>query len=365
MNVVARRTLPGRSGATPLTFAVLFAAAAVVLFGMSPTLNPIDIVTGHLFDVSVPDVGGLTQVKALVKIQEAELHGTVEFAFSSTVERGYTIRQRPAAASTMPRDGNVIVVVSRGVRISTLPNLVGADERTAQKTLEALDLDVTIERVNDELVAAKTVASQSPAPGTQVLGGTSVNLTVSLGPVKRPVPEVSGLAVEGAAFLLGKSGFTLGTVTPTDNPTLPKDAVVGTDPPVGTVADRDTVINLLVSAGPAPVGVPDVTGRQQSDAATRLTAAGFVVGELTQLGPVGDPSDGKVLAQLPSAGTKLRPGSVVTLTVRRAERPPPATTIPLPPPTLPATTTTTTTTQPTTTTTSTVPSTTTTTRPAP
>ena len=31
MNVVARRTLPGRSGATPLTFAVLFAAAAVVL----------------------------------------------------------------------------------------------------------------------------------------------------------------------------------------------------------------------------------------------------------------------------------------------------------------------------------------------
>ncbi|MFN8049809.1 MAG: PASTA domain-containing protein [Acidimicrobiales bacterium] len=70
-------------------------------------------------------------------------------------------------------------------------------------------------------------------------------------------------------------------------------------------------------------------------AADALCKLGLIIGEVTQTGAVADPLDGVVLAQSPDPATQLRPGQVVTITVRRAAIPPPT----LPPSTLPPATT--------------------------
>ena len=53
--------------------------------------------------------------------------------------------------------------------------------------------------------------------------------------------------------------------------TVPVDGVIGTDPAGGTKAARDSTVMLLVSDGPAPVPVPDVTGKTFDEASQLLT----------------------------------------------------------------------------------------------
>jgi len=328
-----RRRLPRRSGATPVVIALAFLGVLAVVFAFSPTLNPIDLLAGRFLQVPVPKVTSLTQDRALIELERGRLHGDVRFVYSSDVDRGRVVSQEPLPSSTLSRDATVTLVVSRGPEFLAVPGLVGQTRSDASSALRELGLEVSEERLNDENAPAGQVIDQRPAPETVVEGGSTVSIRVSTGPLTRTVPEVTTLPIEGASFNLGKAGFQLGTITLADNPLVRKGGVVGTDPPAGTVLPRDTPVNLVVSSGPPPAAVPRVTGLAQAAAAAELDGLGFVIGQVTQTGAVADPLDGVVLSQSPEAGTQLRPGEVVTITVRKAAVPPPT----LPPTTVPPT----------------------------
>lgn len=327
----SRQRLPSRTGTLPVVIALVTLGLFALVFVFSPTLNPADLLAGRFLEVPVPKVTGLTQDRALIELERGRLHGDVHFVYSSTVQRGKVVRQKPLAASSMRRDSTADIYVSRGPEFVPLPELVGQKRSDVISTIRELGLEVAEERVNDETAPAGDVISQSPAPGTVVEGGATVSISVSTGPMTRTVPEVTGLPIEGAAFNLGKAGFQLGTITIGDNPTVKKGSVVGTDPPAGTVLPRDTAVNMVISSGPPPVALPKVTGLKRADAAAELSKLGLIIGEVTQTGAVADPLDGVVLSQSPDPGTELRAGDVVTVTVRRAAVPPPT----LPPTTVP------------------------------
>jgi serine/threonine-protein kinase len=305
------------------------------VFAFSPTLNPLDILAGRFLEVPVPKLTGLTQDRALVELERSRLEGDVSFVYSSDVERGKVVRQKPSSGSTLRRGSAAAVFVSRGPEYIPVPDIAGKTRGTAIAALKKAGLKVSEERLNDEEVKAGDVISQKPAAGTVVEGGSTVAIKVSTGPVTRTVPEVAGMPVDGAAFNLGKAGFQLGTLTLADNPLVRKGGVVGTDPPAKSVLPRDTPVNLVISSGPPPVAVPNVTGGSRGAASAALTNLGFLIGEVPQTGAIGDPRDGTVMGQTPAAGTQLRPGDVVTITVLRAAQPPPT----LPPTTLPPPTT--------------------------
>lgn len=329
-----------RGGGVIVGCLVVVAGLFGLMLGFSPTLNPVDLLTGKGFDVVVPKITGLTQTRALIVLENGRLEGKVSFAYSATTQRGLVMSQSPAAGGTVGRGAAVDVVVSRGLSRVSVPDLIGQDESAATATLATYGLEPRVDRVNDETAPKGQVFGQKPQAGVVTSGGTSVNLTVSLGPAQRAVPDLARLPTEGALFLLGKSGFTLGPVTFADNNDVQTGAVIGTDPAASTMLDRDAKVGLVISSGPAPVAVPDMTNRRQQDAAKELGDLGFVVGEITQIGLPGDPQDGVVLGQSPAPGVQLRPGDVVSLTVRRAAKPTPTsapTTAP-PPPTPPPTT---------------------------
>jgi serine/threonine-protein kinase len=300
-----------------------FAVAGIVLFavlllGLSPSLNPISVLTGHGFDVDVPDVRELTQPRALLRLEAVPLDGRVTFAYSSDVPRGIVIGQRPRAGATLRRGSTVHLVVSRGPNRITVPSVVGEPGAQAQRDLRRSGLVAKVQRLNDEVVPKGKVVRQNPEEGVVVSGGAKVQLVVSLGPFTRTVPQLAGSAVEGALFDLGRTGLALGSVTRADDPNVPEGAVMGTDPPAGTQLARDTPVNLVVSNGPPPVAVPQLVGGKQQYAVSQLARLGLVAGEVSAFGAPGDPGDGTILAQTPPAGTPVRRGQVVTLTVRRA-----------------------------------------------
>ena len=306
-----------RTGAVPTFVAIVLAGGLVVLLGVSPTLNPLNLLIGRAFDVVVPAVAGLPESKALAVLDGKRLVGAVRFEHSNTVERGRVVSSSPAERDTVRSGSKVVVTVSRGPTQVKVPDFTTMNEITASGEVERLGLVPRLERVNDEDAAKGMVFRQSPAPGEVVGGSSVVKLTASLGPAPRGVPDVAKLAIEGALFTLGRAGFTLGAITTQDDPTLPANAVIRTEPAAGEIRDRDTPVNVVVSNGPAPVTVPFVIKNTYDQAVASIAAAGLIPALKVVVVPAGDPEIGTVVDQSPAGGAGLRPGQVVTLTVKQ------------------------------------------------
>jgi serine/threonine-protein kinase len=92
--------------------------------------------------------------------------------------------------------------------------------------------------------------------------------------------------------------------------------VSATNPSAGTELQVGSPVTVLVSSGPAPVRVPDVTGQSQTAAEATLTNASLTVGTVTHR--VSTQSPGTVLSQSPATGTPVHAGNAVDLTVAQA-----------------------------------------------
>jgi beta-lactam-binding protein with PASTA domain len=126
------------------------------------------------------------------------------------------------------------------------------------------------------------------------------------------VPDVTGQPFANAAGALKGAGFVVARADIDSD--QPKGTVVAMEPTAGTAVPKGSKITLSVSKGPATSQVPDVFGQNQLDAVQLLRGAGFKIAVVPQ--DVTDPSqDGVVLDESPPAGTPLKPGAIVTITV--------------------------------------------------
>ncbi len=78
-----------------------------------------------------------------------------------------------------------------------------------------------------------------------------MTLTVSKGPEQIAVPNVRGRTSSEAANILGQAGFRTTTRNEASNDFDPGQ-VIRTEPAAGTPLERNSVIALFVSTGPAP-----------------------------------------------------------------------------------------------------------------
>jgi serine/threonine-protein kinase len=128
------------------------------------------------------------------------------------------------------------------------------------------------------------------------------------------IPDVKAQSPADAQAALEGAGFAVNVKHQYDE-SVPVDGVIGTDPAIGGSAPRDSTLQLLVSDGPAPVAVPDVSTKSFDDASTALTAAGFTVARSDDFNAT-VPS-GKVIGTDPPAGTEASRGSAVTVHVSK------------------------------------------------
>ena len=297
--------------------ALVVALAAVGLLGFSSTLNPIDALLGRGAIVTVPDVIDDARPRAVAEIESQGLVAVVESAFSLTAPRGTIIGQTPRGGAKVREGTEVEVVVSKGANRVEMPDAVGRPLREVAPPFDSAGIPLVIDRVPSETVEGGIVIAQDPGPGIQVTGEDTVSFTVSSGSADRPVPEVMGKSPDAASFELGRAGLAVGEVELLDDEAVPAGAVVSSNPPTGEVVGRDTVVDLVVSAGPTPLALPNVTNRTEASATEALRDLGFVVAVAGQLvGPSGD-GTGAVFAQYPAAGATYRPGATVTIVVGR------------------------------------------------
>jgi beta-lactam-binding protein with PASTA domain len=129
------------------------------------------------------------------------------------------------------------------------------------------------------------------------------------------VPKVIGLQEAAAVQRLGKAGLVPKPIFRSSKTAA--GTVFGQSPAEGARTARRSTVTVLVSSGTATVAVPFVTGLRASDAAQRLKTLGLTstVNKTTSTRP-----PGVVIAQQPSAGTKVAKGGTVTLSVAVAPK---------------------------------------------
>jgi serine/threonine-protein kinase len=145
-------------------------------------------------------------------------------------------------------------------------------------------------------------------------GGASAYLFTDLGrAAKVPVPTVIGQSASAATTTLKAAGFKVDP-EPRNDPFVPKDQAIGTNPEEGTDAPKGDTIILFVSLGPQSRAVPLLVGKTYDDAALELERQHFVPAKE----PVfSDKPVDEVVGTDPPVGKTINEGDTVTLSVSK------------------------------------------------
>ena len=209
----------------------------------------------------------------------------------------------------------ILLIGSR--KTVTVPSVTGQSEQAAVVSLRSAGLTAEPSLAPSTTVATGLVISQSPGAGSAVSKGSHVSIVVSGGPANAALADVAGLTSAEATAKLAQAGFKPATKSQA-SATVASGVVIGTNPPAGTLAQVGSQVTVLVSSGPAPVRVPDVTGQLLSAAEATLTNAGLKIGTITQRTST-EPA-GTVLSQAPGTGSSVHAGDTVSLTVAQASK---------------------------------------------
>jgi len=166
---------------------------------------------------------------------------------------------------------------------------------------------------------AGTVTWQDPPPAVEAPAGAVIRLTISRGPLTRPVPDVVGLDKDLAEEILEAGGFEIGRV---DSIAALSDlgTIVVTRPAAGVARAPGASVQLVVSQGPAVIPVPNVVGLTHREAWERLDDAGLHVGRVMAR-PTDAVEPGRVVEQRPAPGTRAPMEGRIDLIFSRKRNP--------------------------------------------
>jgi eukaryotic-like serine/threonine-protein kinase len=199
-----------------------------------------------------------------------------------------------------------------------VPNVVGQSEHAAENSLRSAGLVVNIgEGQYSTLVPIGSILATEPAVGTKIRKGKTVVVIPSLGPRMIKIPDVTGQLDVDASAALRNAGFEV-TVRKAWDDSTPRDHVVSQNPDGGTKLQEGSAVTIIVSKGPQPVEIPNVTGQAAADAKQALKTAGFTV--KTKEDFSNEVADGLVISTEPGAGTKQPKGSMVTMIVSKGPK---------------------------------------------
>jgi eukaryotic-like serine/threonine-protein kinase len=231
---------------------------------------------------TVPQVSGLSLATARQDLQNAGLSAkTGPGRFSSRVAKGSVIGTAPAIGSRVGKGGSVQLIVSKGPRLITVPQVTGQTLAGAQAALRHAGLTPgQVTSQTSTTIQSGIVISTTPPASTTWPQSKPVALVVSSG---QPVPNFVGQQKSVAEQWAQANGVSLNEVTA--NSDQPAGTVTAQSvPPNGSFSPHQ-VITITISNGPQLVNVPNVQGQPVSQAEQQLSQAGFQV-KVVQLGPL-------------------------------------------------------------------------------
>jgi len=271
-----------------------------ILFGGYKVLNANKI--------SVPSLVGMSQIEAKSSLKNLGLSiQVVEEVFSEDVPKGKIIATKPGGGGKVSPAGTVGLIVSKGQERIVIPILNGLTPDVASGKIA--DLGLSVGQVNESFdmkVAAGFVIGTDPKDGSEVRRKSIVNLIVSKGVEQLSLSSYVGKGGEQALSELNDLGFDV-NVKYSFSDNVFKGQVITQTPEKSDLISKGSKIELVISKGSEFVFVPNVLGKNKNDASVDLENLGLKVSVK---------GSGKVNNITPAIGSKVKQGTVITITLR-------------------------------------------------
>jgi serine/threonine-protein kinase len=199
---------------------------------------------------NVPSTAGMTTAEAEEELEDAGFKAEVESIHSEDVEEGLVIHSKPSGGETATRGTSVLLTVSSGPKLATVPVLAGTQRSVAVQQIRGRGFTPSVEE-EESAKPSGEVIRQTPNAGSQLPAGSTVSIVVSKGEAKATVPNVIGKLRADAVEALRAEGLK-----PTVN-----EAETEVPSQVGRVTDQFPPPGSEVKPGSA---VTVVVGKQAS-----------------------------------------------------------------------------------------------------
>lgn len=200
--------------------------------------------------ITVPDVKDMNVEEATFALARAGLElGTITKVFSDDVPVDKVIRQNPRSGKEAEKGAEVNLVVSKGLSLTAVPNVIGRDQDVAENLIKQKGFRVAVTSEPSDDTTEGEVITQSPEAGTRLKAGATVTLVVSSGSSKVVVPSVVGKTEAQAKSLITGAGLKA-DVEPWPSGDVEEGEVVSQDPDDGSKVEEGSTVTIWVGTAP-------------------------------------------------------------------------------------------------------------------
>ena len=279
--------------------------------------------------VQMIDVKGMTYDEAKAALNQMGLGIRFEGSEESEEYEDGQIMWQSVEPDTVVEKSTTIEVITAVKKIVDveIPNVVDETKDDAVYRLEQAGFKVDFSEVFDDDVKVGRVVKTSPAVGSKVPQGSTIVISVSKGPDVKytTVPKVVGKTKEEAEAAIKSANLSVGNVSEKFSDEVEKGKVITQGLSAGDEVAESTKMDISVSKGPEEVVVPELIGRSKDRATEKLANVNLKV-EVKE--DHNDKPAGEVYDCTPGEGSKVAPGSTVTIYISKGPKPvetPPAT----------------------------------------
>jgi serine/threonine-protein kinase len=224
-----------------------------------------------------------------------------------------------ASLATLGLIGVSLVRDARGPKLFVVPKVTGVDAAAVPGLLPPKS-NWHIEYLPDQRLDGThpgQILDQEPPPEAKLRQGGVLRLTRSAGEALRTVPDLAGAAQDEATAQLQAMALQVDAQPAYDEQVDPGHVIRVEQR--GQQVEKGSTVTLVVSQGPAPRQIPDLTAQTPDAAKAALQAKGLVPADGQDYSETVD--KGKVIGTDPPAGESVARGSQVTVVVSLGRQP--------------------------------------------
>jgi len=205
--------------------------------------------------VVVPDLLGKDVVYSLELLTDLGLNTKIGGSeYDDSFPKNHVILQDPSPGAEIKKGRDIRILLSKGPKVITMPNIIGIALRQARLVVEESGLCLGHETYvfADEMFNKDIVLSQTPSYGNLVERDRCVHLLVSQGTRARAYQmlDLKGLSLDEAVVLIERSHLQVGRFSYAYQPSQSDNIIVGQYPKSGYRILEKSAVDLVVNRKP-------------------------------------------------------------------------------------------------------------------
>lgn len=189
-----------------LTLLTAVVCGILIVHTLEQSTNPLFSLRA---DVEVPNCKGRTRAEIEADTQAAQLSLVWREVTDAYTPAGQVCAQQPAAGRSLKAGQQLVLSVSTGPDVRSVPDVRGMERADALETVRQAGFTTVVEFLEDNTVSPYTALYTRPAAGTEGLAGDSVTIVVTtpVADAYRNVPNVIGMSIAQARNALWEVGL--------------------------------------------------------------------------------------------------------------------------------------------------------------